>query len=109
MPKAAMYCTEGLKAEKHEALIQEAVTAVHEKRYLSIAMACCKLGLTKYYHTVNQHFLGKMKPHVKAHMCQQLLNSLQEKVLQNWIKWLRATGIPLSKCTIAPKVEQLCG
>ncbi|KAG2089137.1 uncharacterized protein F5147DRAFT_658493 [Suillus discolor] len=29
--------------------------------------------------------------------------------ITNWIKWLKATGIPLSKCTIAPKVESLCG
>ncbi|KAG2090895.1 uncharacterized protein F5147DRAFT_542232, partial [Suillus discolor] len=92
-----------------EARIQEAITALREKKYTNVAMACRELGLTDFYHTVNWCFLGKTKPCVKAHMQQQLLNHTQENMLRNWIKWLGATGIPLSKRTIAPKIESLCG
>ncbi|KAG1718535.1 hypothetical protein EDD22DRAFT_732836, partial [Suillus occidentalis] len=74
------------------ARIQEAVTAIRDKKYPNVAMACRELGLTKYYHTVNRRVLGKTQPRVKAHMRQQLLNSSQEKVLRNWIKWLGAIG-----------------
>ena len=67
------------------------------------------LGLTAFYHAVNQQFHGKTQPRLRAHTLQQLLNPTQEKTLCNWIKFLGMAGIPLLKHMISPKVVALCG
>lgn len=109
MAKSAIYRRQGLKLADHEARIQEAVTGVREGQYRSVAHACRELKLVDFYATVNRRYHGRTKPRLNAHTRQQLLNPTQEKVLHNWIKFFGSIGIPLSKRTIRPKVEQLCG
>lgn len=100
MAKSAVYHRQGLKLAYHEAQIQEAVTGVCEGKYCSVAHACHELKLVNFYATVNQQYHGRTKPCINAHTRQQLLNSTQEKVLHNWIKFLGSIGISLLKRTI---------
>jgi hypothetical protein len=109
MPRGKIYRQQGLKLEDDEALIQQAVKGVKDGTYKSCNDAAKKLGIMSKYTTIWRRHNGKTTARVKAHMRQQLLNSSQEKVLVNWIKWLGFTGVPLSKKTIAPKVQALCG
>jgi hypothetical protein len=44
-----------------------------------------------------------------VHTKQQLLNKTQEEILEHWIIYLGYAGIPVTKRTITPKVQALCG
>ncbi|KAJ8584219.1 hypothetical protein M405DRAFT_747439 [Rhizopogon salebrosus TDB-379] len=109
MPLAAAYRKQGTKDRAREAVIKEAVDGVKSKKYANPRQAAELLGIQNQYHTIWRRLNGKTKPRVKAHMNHQLLNTSQETVLRNWIKWLGFTGIPLTKRTIGLKVEALCG
>lgn len=61
------------------------------------------------YHTLRNRYLGKCENRRAGHKRQMLLNDAQETVLVEWIQFLGATGHPISKQTIRPKVHEMCG
>jgi hypothetical protein len=110
MAKGCQYHQKSKAAAAKEEMIQEAAFAYQAGDYTSIAAAADTFGISILPRTIvwcRVH--NKSRSHHLAHMTQQLLNLNQEIVLENWIKWLGITSIPLSKHTIAPKVQALCG
>jgi hypothetical protein len=107
MPKAALYHKKGLEAQALETKLKEAVDGIESGLYKNSRHAGKQLGLS--YSTIWRRLKGKSTGRVDGHAGQQLLTPSQEKVLVNWVKWLGFTGLPLSKRTIAPKLEELCG
>ncbi|KAF8234879.1 hypothetical protein L208DRAFT_1111090, partial [Tricholoma matsutake] len=89
--------------------IQAAVKDVKNGTYCSAAAAAWAHDLGSQYMTIWCCINGLAASWCKAHLCQQLLNAGQEKVLMDWVKFLALSGMPLSKCTLAPKVFTLCG
>ena len=61
------------------------------------------------YYTLRNQFLGLTWRPSEAHEGQQILNNAQEKALVDWLIYLGYTGHAVSKHTIGPKVEALCG
>jgi hypothetical protein len=110
MAKGSRYHQKAKSAAANEEKIQNAASAYKAGEYTSVAAAADAFGISVSSCTTVWHRIhGKSKSHCVAHMTQQLLNLNQEIVLENWIKWFGVTGIPLSKRTIAPKVQALCG
>ncbi|KAG6810032.1 hypothetical protein H0H93_015300, partial [Arthromyces matolae] len=109
MGRLPAYKTKAKLAAEKEAAIQKAVYGYQDGTYKSFSEAASALGLETSRTTIWRRYANKSKPHTAAHLTQQLLNENQEIVLQNWIKWLGITGVPLSKKTIGPKVKALCG
>jgi hypothetical protein len=107
MTKAAAYRKRGLRLQKSERKIQEAVDGVKTGRFKNCNDVALKLGLK--WLIIWRHVNGKTSSRTNGHLSQQLLSVAQEKVLKNWIKWLGYTGLPISKQTVQPKVEALCG
>jgi hypothetical protein len=110
MAKGSRYRQASKAAAAKEHKIQNAALAYQAGDYTSVAAAADAFGISASSRvTVWCRIHNKSRSHRSAHMTQQLLNHNQEIVLENWIKWLGVTGIPLSKRTIAPKVQALCG
>lgn len=72
--------------------------------YRRVAM---DFGLQQCYQTFIRRLQGKTQPRSKAHAAQQLLSEPQEKALADWLEHLSDVGRPLSRRTIAKKVERL--
>ncbi|KAI0311470.1 hypothetical protein OF83DRAFT_1068739, partial [Amylostereum chailletii] len=89
--------------------IQRVVTGVKDGTYENAMDAAHALDMKPQYSTIRRHLLEKTKPQVHAHLHQQLLTCIQERILCNWIKYLGYASIPLSKKTISLKVQALCG
>jgi hypothetical protein len=109
MPKGVHYCQAPKATAAKEKIVQQTVSDYKSGKIQSYTTTTKSFGHSISCTTIWQHVHNKSKPHHLAHNTQQLLNPDQEVVLENWIKWLGVTGTPLSKRTIAPKVEALCG
>ncbi|SJL15554.1 uncharacterized protein ARMOST_19055 [Armillaria ostoyae] len=59
------------------------------------------------YFTLQQRCRDEAAPKTKAHLNQLLLPLASEETLVDWIKFLSATGHPVNKQTIQPKVQTL--
>ena len=107
MGSRKVYVSQAKKMQARETALQKAVSGIRSGLYKNAKDAAYALGIP--HTTVWRRLNEKAKPRCKAHMNQQLLNDDQELVLINYTIWLGFAGIPLSKRTIAPKVEALCG
>ncbi|ETW79440.1 hypothetical protein HETIRDRAFT_419178 [Heterobasidion irregulare TC 32-1] len=87
--------------------LQEACKSLQSNVHKSYSSAAEAFEVN--YHTLRNRYLGLTRRPVEAHEVQQLLNNAQEKVLADWLVYLGHTGHAVSKCTIGPKVEALCG
>ncbi|KAK0231463.1 hypothetical protein IW262DRAFT_1344268 [Armillaria fumosa] len=59
------------------------------------------------YFTLRRRCRDEAAPKTKAHLAQLLLPPASEEILVDWIKFLSATGHPVNKRTIRPKVQTL--
>jgi hypothetical protein len=107
--RAKQYRQKTKRDQVLEDKIQAAAEDVRNGVVASAAAAARKHNLVTQYTTIWCRVHGKAAPRCKAHLCQQLLNKSQEKVLMKWVKYLAVTGMPLSKRTLGPKVFVLCG
>ncbi|KAJ7789603.1 hypothetical protein B0H14DRAFT_3891775 [Mycena olivaceomarginata] len=102
----AKYRKEGYTSLEKEELVHKAVTAVKDGgTSKNAAEAARAFDIEEQYKTVWRRLTGKTKSRRAAHMTSQLLNESQKKILGSWIKFLGVAGIPLSKRTIAPKLD----
>lgn len=107
LPK--VYYREAERLEHSDDKVQAAVEGLRNCTWKTSREAGAAVGCPKKHVTIWRRWKGVTKARKSAHAAQQLLKPPQEKVLLSWIKFLGATGTPLSKRTIAPKVEALCG
>lgn len=88
--------------------IADAITGLRNGTHKNITQAAHATGVP--YDTLRRRYLGQSKgPRSMGHIQQRLLTRGQEDVLCKWVKYLGATGHAVSKRTIVPKVQQLCG
>lgn len=107
MPSRKGYLVRGKQSQAREEQLRNAVDGIRSGRFKDCKDAAKQLKIP--HTTLWRRFTEKSKAHSKAHMRQQLLNNEQEQVLVNYATWLGMAGTPLSKRTIGPKVEALCG
>lgn len=97
------------REERREALIKKAIDGIRDGTYIDCQAAANAIGNPSLRLTIWRRMTGRTKRRRKAHQSQQLLTDIQEEVLINYAKFLSLSGFPLSKRTIAPKVQALCG
>jgi transposase len=93
--------------EAKEENIQQACLALKKKTYQSVHAAAQAFGIP--ISTLRRRSKGIATSRKQAHEKDKHLNKAQEDVLCEWIAHLAATGHPISKRTIRPKVQALCG
>ncbi len=97
------------KALKKEAQIKLACQGLSDGIYTSPEHAASELGITKQARTIQRRFFGETDECRAAHQSQELLTEAQTEVLKLWTRFLSLQGFPLSKKTMGPMVEELCG
>jgi hypothetical protein len=93
--------------EAKETKIQQACSALENKTHRSIRAAALAFNIPKS--TLRRRYQGISTARKQAHEKDRHLNQAQEDVLCEWIAHLAATAHPISKRTIRPKVQALCG
>ncbi|KAI0037645.1 hypothetical protein FA95DRAFT_1455540, partial [Auriscalpium vulgare] len=59
--------------------------------------------------TLRNRYQGKTQSRAAGHEGEQLLTAAQEATLVDWLGYLGSTGHAVSKKTIRPKVQDICG
>lgn len=95
------------EASDKEEKIQQACAALREGTYTKMTKAAEAFDVS--YPTLRRRYEGTTQPRNRAHEKQMLLSSVQEKVLCDWLAYLGSTGHPISKRSIPPKVQEICG
>jgi len=87
--------------------IEEACDAVRTGLVPNLAQAAKQYGIR--YGTLRNRYLSLTQPTKRAHNDEMLLDEGQEKVLVEWMQFLGMVGRPISRSTLWPKIQELCG
>lgn len=90
-----------------EQKLTEAIAGLRNGTHKNVLQAAQAVGVPHV--TLRRRYLGQTKPRSFAHAQDRLLSQGQEDVLCDWVKYLGATGHGVSKRTIIPKVQKMCG
>jgi hypothetical protein len=95
------------RAEDRESKIQDACAAIKNGTHKTVKAAAREFDIPTS--TLRRRVKGLTTSRKHAHKKERLLAAGQEDALCEWIAHLAATGHPISKRMIQPKVEALCG
>jgi hypothetical protein len=107
MARVALRKKKAAEASKKELKIQEACTALRDGTCSNLTEAAKAFNVS--YATLRRRHQGITRPKAHAHENQMLLSLSQEAVVCEWLGYLGATGHPISRRSIAPKVKAICG
>jgi hypothetical protein len=91
--------------QKEEAKIREASNAITNGQFTKITEAAAHFKVS--YPTLRRRHLGLTLSRSEAHIDQQLLTDVEEKVVCKWAKYMGMTGHPISKDSLRVKVGDI--
>jgi hypothetical protein len=107
MARASLRRKKAADASKRELKRQEACAALRDGSCSTVTEAAKVFDIP--YATLRRRHHGLTRPKVHAHENQMLISLAQEAVVCEWLAYLGATAHPISRRSIAPKVEAICG